>query len=63
MSKGNILFPCIIKVQMQLLIEAVSQDYTILQLFQYQTHNLYKTKAILEDSQMSKASELQICHH
>lgn len=45
---------------MQLSIEAVSQDYTILQQFRYQIHNLYKTKAILEDSPVSKASELQI---
>jgi len=27
---------------------------------QYQIHNLYKTRAILEDSPVSKASELQI---
>lgn len=60
MSKGNILFLCIIKAQMQLGIEAVSQDYTILMQFHYQIHNLYKTKAILEDSPVSKASELQI---
>jgi len=60
MSKGNIPFLYIIKVQMQHLIEAISQDYAILMLFQYQIHNLYKTKAILEDSLMSKASELQI---
>lgn len=60
MSKGNILFLCIIKVQMQLLIETISQDYTTLTQFQYQIHNLYKTKAILEDTPVSKASELQI---
>lgn len=58
MSKENILFLYIIKVQMQLLIETILQDYTILQRLQYRIHNLYKTKAILEDSQMSKASEL-----
>jgi len=60
MSKGNILFLYTIKVQMHLLIEATLQDYTILQRFQCQIHNLYKTKAILEDSPVSKASELQI---
>lgn len=60
MSKGNILFLYITKVQMQLGIEAMSQDYTTLQRFHYQIHNSYKTKAILEDSPVSKASELQI---
>lgn len=60
MSKGNILFLYIIKVQIQLGIGAISQDYTTLQRFQYQIHNLYKTKAILEDSPVSKANELQI---